>query len=267
MAKRDPKQREASTSLEYDSVKTETVSKLRELGLTSYGARAFLAIVESQPISATGICEKTRIPDSKIYYALKELEEKRLIMIQHGTPSTYRLNGSKQVLSSLESELESEYKRKIESMRKLEKSLEPLIVRSSGGNSPDVELAYIVKGFKNVMEKMKEIALQARKEIVFMASDERLVLGLQDVFEQVKYEHEVSVKIALADKLLESKEFKTKLRSNRSLCCDCNIVITDSEKLVSAELEDPEHQYAIVTQNQGMIILARKSYDNPSCCC
>jgi sugar-specific transcriptional regulator TrmB len=266
LAKHDPKQSEASTSLEYDSVKTETVSKLRELGLTSYGARAFLAIVESQPISATGICEKTRIPDSKIYYALKELEEKRLIMIQHGTPSTYRLNGSKQILSSLEGEIESEYKRKIESMRKLEKSLEPLIVRSSGGNS-DVELAYIVKGFKNVMEKMKEIVLQARKEIVFMASDERLVLGLQEVIEQAKYRHEVSVKIALADKLLESKEFKTKLRSNRSLCCDCNIVITDSEKLVSAELGDPEHQCAIVTQNQGMIILARKSYDNPSCCC
>ena len=260
------KQSEVSSSIsEYDLVKSEAVSRLRELGLSSYAARAFLAIVEGQPISATGICEKTRIPDSKIYYALKEMEEKKLIMVQHGTPSMYRVNGSKHILSGLENDIESDYKRKIEAMRKVEKSLEPLM--SSVGNTSDVELAYIVKGFKNILEKMKEIALQARKEIVFMASDENLVLGMHDVLEQVRDERGVSVKIALADRLLESKEFKTKLRSNRSLCCDCNIIIADSEKLASAELGDLDHQYSIVTQNQGMITLSRKSYDNPSCCC
>lgn len=262
------KQSEVSSSIpEYDLVKSEAVSRLRELGLSSYAARAFLAIVEGQPISATGICEKTNIPDSKIYYSLKELEEKKLIMIQHGTPSVYHVNGSKHILSGLESDIESDYKRKIESMRKVEKSLEPLMVRSIRGNASDVELAYIVKGFKNILEKMKQIALEARKEIVFMASDESLVLGMQDVLSQVKDQRDVSIKIALSDNLLESKDFKTKLRSNRSLCCNCNIIIADSEKLASAELGDPDHQYSIVTQNQGMITLSRKSYDNPSCCC
>ena len=253
--------------LEYDSVKKDTVSKLHELGLSSYSARAFLAIVEGQPISATGICEKTSIPDSKVYYALKELEEKKLINVQHGTPSVYRISGSKHMLSGLESDIESDYKRKIESMRKVEKSLEPFLIHGNGGNTSDVELAYIVKGFKNILEKMKEIALQARKEIIFMASDQSLVLGMQDVFEELKNQKEVSVKIALANKLTESKGFKTKLKSSRSLCCDCNVIIADSEKLASAELGDPEHQYSIVTQNQGMITLSRKSYDNPSCCC
>ena len=116
---------EETRSKEYNSIKAEIVSKLRQLGLSSYGARAFLAVLESQPVSATTICKNTSIPDSKIYYALKELEDKKLIMVQHGTPSTYRTFSSKQILSGLESGIESEYRSKIESARKLEKSLSP----------------------------------------------------------------------------------------------------------------------------------------------
>lgn len=260
-------QQAVNSGTEHSSVKEATVSELRALGLSSYGARAFLAILENQPVSATGICKTTNIPDSKIYYALKELEDKKLIMVQHSTPSTYRIFSSKQVLSGLESDIESEYKRKIESARKLEKSLEPLVARNSVANSSDIDLAYIIKGFKNTVEKMKEVALQARKEIVFMASDERLIHSLEDTLVDAKSQREVPVKIAIAEKLLESKQFKTRLRSNRSLLCECNVMIVDSERLVSSELGDSEHQYSIVTQNQSMIALMRKSYDSPSCCC
>lgn len=260
-------QNQETRSKEYDSVKAGIVSKLRELGLSSYGARAFLAILENQPVSATSICKNTNIPDSKIYYALKELEDKKLIMVQHGTPSTYRILGSKQPLSGLQSDIESEYRSKIESARNLEKSLEPLIARNSEVNSSDVELAYIVKSFKNIVGKMKEAALQARKEIVFMVADGKLAHDLEDTLEEIKNRHEVSVRIAIVQRLLESKQFKTRLRANRSLLCVCNVMIVDSEKLVSAELGDSEHEYGIVTQNQSMITLMRKSYDNPSCCC
>ena len=257
---------EETRSKEYDSIKAEIISKLRQLGLSSYGARAFLAVLESQPVSATTICKSTSIPDSKIYYALKELEDKKLIMVQHGTPSTYRISSSKQILSGLESDIESEYRSKIESARKLEKSLEPLVAQSSEANSSDVELAYIIKGFKNIVGKMKEVALQARKEIVFMAANAKLVNDLEEKLEEIKSQRQIPVRIAIAQKLLDSRQFKTQLRPNRSLLCECNVMIVDSEKLVSAELGDPEHEYGIVTQNQSMITLMRKSYDNPSCC-
>ena len=114
---------------------------------------------------------------------------------------------------------------------------------------------------------MKEVALQARKEIVFMAANAKLMHDLEETLEEIKNQRQVQVRIAISQKLLDSKQFKTRLKSNRSLLCECNVMIVDSEKLVSAELGDPEHEYGIVTRNQSMITLMRKSYDNPSCCC
>lgn len=250
---------------EYASVKTSTVSKLKELGLSSYAAKAFLGILENQPLSPTNICKSTGIPDSKIYYALKELEDKKLVMVQRGNPSIYKVSRSKQILLGLETEIESDYRAKIESAHKLEKSLEPLVEKNRSRTS-DVELAYIVMGFKNILEKMKEAILEARKELVFMSGHRALISGLEEALLEAK-NRGVLVRIAISKEMIDSAQFNMKLKQNKSLLCNCNVMIVDSEMLVTAELEDEEHQYGMVARNQSMITLMRKSYDSPGCCC
>jgi hypothetical protein len=52
----------------------------------------------------------------------------------------------------------------------------------------------------------------------------------------------------------------------RTLKCDCDILIADSEKLLTASEVDSDDAYAIVTSDKTMIRMSREYFDNPDCC-
>jgi hypothetical protein len=52
----------------------------------------------------------------------------------------------------------------------------------------------------------------------------------------------------------------------RMSSCECDMMIADSEKLVTASHVDTEDAYAIVTSDKSMIRMSREYYDNPNCC-
>lgn len=246
---------------EYSIVKEDLLSRLRGFGLSGYAAKAFLTILENQPVSASNLCKLTGIPDSKIYYALKELEEKGLIVVQRGTPSLYKTLSVDKILTSLESHVEDEYRTRLNAVRSLERVLEPLAGRRA---SEEFELAYIIKGFRNILEKMKDVIGEARREILLMTTSGRLLQGLKDMLKEAT-RRDVDMKFAISRELLRSDVAK-EIRPTRIISCECNILIVDSTKLVTSDNIDSEDCYALVTQDQGMITMSREYYENPNCC-
>ncbi|MBX8637518.1 MAG: hypothetical protein KIY11_04060 [Thermoplasmata archaeon] len=251
---------------ELSQVRERAVSGLRELGLSSYAAKAFVTILERQPVSAGGICEINGTPDSKIYYALKELEDRELVMAQHGTPSVYMISNAPRLLHGLEQGIQAEHRRRMETLHELERSMETLADRRKMNALSSVEIAYVVKGFRGVVDMMKESVAEARKEIVLMAADERLVRTLIESLREARDKRGVNVDIAFGGKLAKSAEFRDWRNHAKALICNCNVIIADSRKLVTAELDDQENQYGIVTRNQSMIELMMRSFENPRCC-
>ncbi len=241
--------------------KDTITSGLKELGLTGYASRSFLSILENQPVSATSLCKLTGIPDSKIYYALKELEEKNLIMAQHGTPSLYRTQGVSQIASNLQSQLEEEYKGRSRKVKELAKLLEPLY--SSRGDQ-DVELAYIVKGGRNIVEKMRETIGESKIEVLVMFSDAALLTGIADALKEARGRG-LAIKLAVPKEMLESAA-RHHLMADKTLHCQCNVLIADSERLITISGDNAADLRAIVTQDESMILMSKKNYDNPSCC-
>ncbi len=242
-------------------VKEDVLSRLRGLGLSGYAAKAFLTILGNQPISAGNLCKLTGIPDSKIYYALRELEERGLIVVQRGTPSLYRTLSVSKMLTSLESQVDEEHRRRLDAVRSLQRLLEPLAGRGAG---EEFELAYIIKGFRNILEKMKDAIGEARREVLLMTTSKRLLEGLKDVLKEAR-RRDVDMKVAISEELLESDVVK-EVRPARTISCDCNILIVDSTKLVTSDNIDSEDCYALVTQDQGMIAMSGEYYENPKCC-
>ena len=55
------------------------VSKLSELGLSGYEAKAYIALITEQPATAYEIAKSSGVPTSKIYEVLAKLLEKRII--------------------------------------------------------------------------------------------------------------------------------------------------------------------------------------------
>ena len=237
------------------------MSRIRELGITAYAAKAFLSILENQPVSATSLCNLTGIPDSKIYYALKELEEKSLIMVQHGTPSQYRAMGTDQIASNLQSQIDADHQRRSKKVKELAKLLEP--IRTSGGGE-DAELAYIIKSSRNIVEKMKETIEASRKEVVVMFDNETLLAGIAESLKRAR-KRGSSIKLALAGGAFRGAP-KLEITPSKTLCCASNILIVDSEKLFTVSGDAPANFRAVVTQDESMIYMSRQSYENPACC-
>ena len=72
------------------SVREGLISELKALDLSTIAAKTYLALLYKPGASASFLCNETGVPDSKIYYALNELSKKGMIVVQEGTPNTYR---------------------------------------------------------------------------------------------------------------------------------------------------------------------------------
>jgi sugar-specific transcriptional regulator TrmB len=73
-------------------VETEdaAVDALKRLGLSTYAARAFVALQKLEVGSASEVAAIADVPRSQVYGAADELEERGLIDTQQGTPTRYR---------------------------------------------------------------------------------------------------------------------------------------------------------------------------------
>ena len=237
-------------------------AKLRELGFSSFAARALVSLLGNSPQSAGSICKTTGIPDSKIYYALEELDRAKLVDSQRGVPTLYRPVNLDQMVSNLIRAQDEEHQRRLRFVELFKKQAEPLVRARS--EPTEVELAYIVKGRRNIMERMLTAIEQARKEVVVLINSEQILSGIAHGLLQAK-KHKVRIGIAVAPHLSGAETLRP-FADVRALKCDCDIVIADSEKLVTASEVDSDDAYAIVTSDKTMIRMSREYFDNPNCC-
>lgn len=247
---------------EQQSAKEAIISKLKSLGLTGYASRALLSVLEHSPISATAICSQTGIPDSKIYYALRELEERGLVAVQHGTPNLYGALDANSVFGNLQHQVDDDYARKVAVVNTLRRQLEPLIKKARG--DVNFELAYIAKGYRSITETMKEAISEAHTDILLMISSARLFEDLLQVLHAARIRN-VLVNVAASDKVMLAKDLKRFLVLKK-LLCDCDILIVDSVKLISAQQIGDERCYAVITTDPTLITMSKEYYDNPKCC-
>ena len=237
-------------------------AKLRELGFSSFAARALVSLLGHSPQSAGSICKATGLPDSKIYYALEELDRAKLVDSQRGVPTLYRPVNLDQMVSNLIRAQDEEHQRRLRFVELFKKQAEPLVRARS--EPSEVELAYIVKGRRNIMERMLTAIEEARKELVVLIQSEQILSGIAHGLLQAK-KHKVRIGIAVAPHLSGAETLRP-FADVRTLKCDCDIVIADSEKLVTASEVDSDNAYAIVTSDKTMIRMSREYFDNPNCC-
>ncbi|MDG6983413.1 MAG: hypothetical protein JRN28_02510 [Nitrososphaerota archaeon] len=166
-----------------------------------------------------------------------------------------------QIASNLQSQADENHRRQSKKVKELTKLLEP--IRASG-KSEDAELAYIVKGSRNIVEKMKETIEASRREVLVMFDDETLLAGIAESLKKARNRGS-NIKIALADGAFKGAS-KLRITPDKTLCCASNILIVDSEKLFTVSGDAPTNFRAVVTQDESMIYMSRQSYENPACC-
>lgn len=248
-------------------VRDRVVSQFKELGLSTHETLTYITLLSHPNITAGVLCKETGIPDSKIYYALDGLSDKGLVVVQKGNPNVYLPAPPKEAVASLTRRLSESLDEKIKEADVLVDMLTPIY--ESAEKSDELELAYIVRGQKNIINRMKALIETAQKEITIFISYPEVLKVLRDSLMEAREKRKVKLKVALTQDVLE-KEDSSDLGEIHLLCCapetidSLGMVISDMKTLLT--VSNWTGETALLTQDKNLIQVARDYFDSPSCC-
>jgi len=138
------------------------VEQLMDFGLTSYEAKAYVALAGLGPSEPKKVADDARIPYPSAYTALKTLESKGWVDQVVKKPVTYRAKKPGSVKATISSRLDDTF-------RELQR-----VYRSEPAE--EAELVYTLRGSDKVLAKVYEMLRGAKESLVLVAP----VMGLED---------------------------------------------------------------------------------------
>ncbi|MFT4921427.1 MAG: sugar-specific transcriptional regulator TrmB [Haloarculaceae archaeon] len=144
----------------------DAIEGLKQLGLTTYEARVFLALQKLGSGSASEISEVADVPRSQVYGAAENLEKRELVEIQQSTPTVYRpvpLEEARTRLLDRLAETGSETFDYLDSVHATESETE----RS--------QAIWLVRGANAVTSRVSELAEVADERVLYAVSDPSLL--------------------------------------------------------------------------------------------
>jgi sugar-specific transcriptional regulator TrmB len=242
-------------------------SRLKELGLPTNEASIYVALLTRPNITASMLCKETGIPDSKIYYALDALSKKGMLIVQRGNPNVYLPIPPKEAIANLKQQLTENLNEKLREADALVDMLTPIYenVEKTG----EFEVAYIIRGQKNIISRMKALIETARKEITVFIAFPEVLRELKKPIAEAREKRRVKLNIAVTREAFE-REDCSELGEIRLLSCSVEqinslgLLISDMKTLLT--VSDWGEETAILTQDSNLIRIARDYYDSPTCC-
>jgi sugar-specific transcriptional regulator TrmB len=219
-------------------------------------------------MTANALCRETGIPDSKIYYALDGLGRKGMITVQKGNPNVYSPVPPRDAMANLKEELTEEFNEKTREADALTDILTSIY--DSAEKSQEPELAYIIRGQKNIIKRMKALIETARKEVTIFISQPEVYTELENSLTKATEKHGTTMNIAVTRDIFEKAELSLLCR-NRQVCCtnmtvadSPGMLITDSKTLLT--VANWIGETAILTQDRNIVRVCRSYFDNPAWC-
>ncbi|QCC52375.1 TrmB family transcriptional regulator [Halapricum salinum] len=103
------------------STDPQPVELLQQLGLKEYEAKSFVALSRVEHGTAKDISDLSEVPRTRVYDAVRVLESKGLVEVQHSSPQVFRAVPVDEAVETLE----AEYRERFESLRTELRGLEP----------------------------------------------------------------------------------------------------------------------------------------------
>ena len=152
----------------------QAVESLQHLGLREYEARAFVALSRLPSGTAKDISEVSDIPRTRVYDAVRVLEERGLVEIQHTNPQVFRAVSVAEAVQTFLTEFESH----IESLRDSLEELEPVSTADSTEKKHEV---WSLTGSTAITNRMVELIDEATREVTVVIATQadwiELILG------------------------------------------------------------------------------------------
>jgi sugar-specific transcriptional regulator TrmB len=144
------------------------VQLLQELGLKEYESRSFVALARVSHGTAKDISELSEVPRTRVYDAVRVLESKGLVEIQHTNPQQFRAVS----ITEASETLRKEYEQRVESLESTLETLEPL---GDAERTDTTHEVWSLSGEQAISTRTADLVGEATSEVV-------LVIGDADVF-------------------------------------------------------------------------------------
>lgn len=196
-------------------VEKNFLNKLKDLGLNSYEAKIWTALLSRGVASAGELSDISNVPRSRSYDVLENLEKKGFVVMKLGKPIKYIALPPEDVLERVKKNIENEAKKESSSIDKLKSSeiLKELnTLHKQGIDIIDpLELSGNLKSRNHVYGQLSLMIKNAQKSICIMTTAQGLVRKA-DVFKNLLYKAKRrNVKIQIAAPITSESENAAKM--------------------------------------------------------
>ncbi len=146
----------------------EAVKLLKEFGLNSYEAKAYVALLKLGRAPATEVAKESGIPPQRVYDSLRSLEEKGFIYVLNGKPKLYVPATVRDALLGRIYQLKTEFEKRERFLRELIGEIEEILSRFQGKKEENEKEVFSLEGEKALISKALNTISQA-KETVWIA--------------------------------------------------------------------------------------------------
>lgn len=153
-----------------DDTVTEAVGLLQELGLQEYEARCFLALTQLSSGTAKDIHEISEVPRTRVYDAVRVLESRGLVEVQHTNPQQYRSASIDEATRTLR----RKYETRIET---LESYLEEVERHKTESGDDEIQEVWSLSGHEAIESRTIDLIEGAESEIALLVADESILSG------------------------------------------------------------------------------------------
>lgn len=182
------------------------LKKLISLGLTSYEAKVFLAMMGRNSNTASEIAGFSGVPRQRVYDVLQSLHLKGLCVEVPGKLLRYHASKPKDALLGMLVERNRNFQRQFENQRDtavhLADELATLVRKEDGPETAAGDIQVLLHP-NQILRKYNELLLAAEKEIICMARLPYVQARAEETYEKVK--EGVRVKFLIHDEVLEKE--------------------------------------------------------------
>ena len=168
-----------------DKPRSAAIEQLKALGLSTYAARTFVALVSLDEGTAKDISEFAEVPRTRVYDAADELRDRGLVDVKQSKPKRYWAISTETAGRHFEQEYDHRVQTLTDALQRLELA----------DQSNEQRGVWTVTGRKVITERVSEFISTADEEIVFMTVEELLTDTLAEQLSRVS-DRGVSIRLA-----------------------------------------------------------------------
>jgi sugar-specific transcriptional regulator TrmB len=177
-----------------DQARSTAVKQLKALGLSTYAARTFVALVSLGEGTAQDVSEVADVPRTRVYDAADELHDRGLVDVKQSNPKRYWAISTE----TAGRHFEQEYDHRV---TVLTDALDGL---ASPNRSTEQQGVWTVTGRDTVTERVVDFISTANEEVVYMTAEELLTDELAECLSAAS-DRGVSIRLAEMSQSTEAR--------------------------------------------------------------